>query len=94
MLVTLPLSVPSPSQLWCLCTAELAPSCLLPTRCASQVPRSLRLTFDEEATPEELARLARKGRKGLVAATLRQKSAAEAQKRKRSVGNLSMHAAA
>lgn len=62
-------------------------SSLLPTRSTPcQVPRSLRLTFDEEATPAELARLARKGRKGLVAATLRQEGAAAEHKRKQRVG--------
>ena len=46
----------------------------------------MRLTFDEGPTPEELARLARKGRKGLVAAMLRQEGAAAEQKRKQKVG--------
>lgn len=65
------------------CTARRSP---FPR--AGQVPRSLRLTFDEEATQEELARLARKGRKGLVATMLRQEGAAAKRNRARQVGRM------
>lgn len=83
-------SVPVAAFLQVICL-QLAPrairsSAINPHPPASQVPRSLRLTFDEDPTPEELARLARKGRKGLVAAMLRQEGAAAEQKRKQKVG--------
>lgn len=61
---------------------------------ASQVPRSLRLTFDEDATQEELARLARKGRKGLVATMLIQEGAATKHNRARQVGRMKQGAKA